>query len=162
MRDYETTFILVPSLDEAGVKAEVEGIKKFISSSGGEITVDKEWGRRRLQFPIRDFSEGVYHILRFRLDTGQLAELERHFRLNEKVLRHLVIRDEGTSLDHIGQVSEFEERDRDSRDRRPGPPRRYEESRSGPRGSSGSARAAHSATAEADLSEGSDESAGEE
>jgi small subunit ribosomal protein S6 len=156
MRDYETTFILIPSLDEAGVKAEVEGIKKFLSSSGGEVTVEKEWGRRRLQFPIRDFSEGVYHILRFRLETRHLPELERFFRLNEKVLRHLVIQDEGLPLDHIGQQSEFEERDRESRDRRPGPPRRYEESRSGPRGSSGSARAAIAPTAEAGLSEGDD------
>jgi small subunit ribosomal protein S6 len=154
MRDYETTFILVPSLDEAGLKAEVEGVKKFISSAGGEITVEKEWGRRRLQFPIRDFSEGVYHILRFKLETGQLSELERFFRLNEKILRHLVIRDEGLPLDHIGQASEFEERDRDSRDRRPGPPRRYEESR-GPRGSSGF-RGASAATAAADLSGGDD------
>ncbi|MGH2569980.1 MAG: 30S ribosomal protein S6 [bacterium] len=156
MRDYEITFILIPSLDEAGVKAEVEGIKKFISSAGGEITVEKEWGRRRLQFPIRDFSEGVYHILRFRLPTSQKSELERFFRLNEKVLRHLVIRDEGLPLDHIGQASsEFEERDRDSRDRRPGPPRRYEESRSGSRGSSGS-RGASAATAEAGRSERDD------
>ena len=45
----------------------------------GEITVEKEWGRRRLQFPIRDFSEGVYHILRFKLETSQLSELERFF-----------------------------------------------------------------------------------
>jgi len=133
MREYETTFILVPSLDGDGVKTQVEAVKKFISSAGGEVTVDKEWGRRRLQFPIRDSSEGIYHILRFRLDQSQLPELHRYFRLNEQVLRHLVIRDEGTPLDHVGQVSESEEH-RDSRDRRHGPPpRRFEEAQRTPR-----------------------------
>jgi small subunit ribosomal protein S6 len=171
MRDYETTFILAPSLDADGLKAEVEAVKQFVSSAGGEVTVEKEWGRRRLQFPIRDCSEGIYHILRFSLDQSNLPELERHFRLNDNVLRHLVILDEGTPLDHVGQVSESEEH-RDSRDRRHGPPpRRDEDSRPRPSAAPAAAPApvaeAPVATAEADApapasTEGSDESAGEE
>ncbi len=165
MRDYETTFILAPSLEADGVQSEVEAVKKFISSAGGEVTVDKEWGRRRLQFPIRDCSEGVYHILRFTLDQSQLPELERYFRLNENVLRHLVIRDEGTPLDHVGQVSESEEH-RDSRDRRHGPPhRRHEESRPRPAETPAPAPEAPVATADApapDAPEAPAEGAGEE
>lgn len=119
MRDYETTFILAPGLDDEGIQREIEAIKKVVTSQKGEITAEKEWGRRRLAFPIRDCSEGVYHILRFTLDPKGLDELNRHFRLNENVLRALVIRDEKTPLDYVGQVSESEERDRDFRDRRP-------------------------------------------
>jgi small subunit ribosomal protein S6 len=129
MRAYETTFILVPTLDTEGITKEIEGIKAVIAREGGEITAEKEWGKRRLAFPIEDHSEGVYHILRFSLDVPKLPELNRYFRLNENVLRALVIRDEGTPLDHVGQASESEEYG--DRDRRHGGPPRHREGRFG-------------------------------
>ena len=120
MRDYESTFILAPTLDSEGVQGEITAVKDVITGQGGEITAEKEWGRRRLAYPIQDHSEGVYHVLRFTLDGSKLPELDRHFRLNENVLRSLVIQDEGTPLEQIGQSSESEEYG-DSRDRRHGP-----------------------------------------
>ncbi|MCA9751898.1 MAG: 30S ribosomal protein S6 [Gemmatimonadetes bacterium] len=119
MRQYETTFILAPTLDQDGVQKEVESVKQVISREGGEVTAEKDWGRRRLAYPIEDHSEGVYHILRFSLEGPKLGELNRHFRLNENVLRALVIRDEGTPLEYVGQSSESEDYG-DSRERRHG------------------------------------------
>jgi small subunit ribosomal protein S6 len=130
MRAYETTFILAPALDAEGIQREIGAIKAVITSNDGEITAEKEWGRRRLAYPIQDQSEGIYHILRFSLAPDQLPKLDRHFKLNESVLRALVIKDEGLPLDHIGQPSESEDREhrREGRyDRGPrssdGPPR---------------------------------------
>lgn len=114
MRAYETTFILVPSLDTEGIQTEIDAIKNVITTAGGEITAEKEWGRRRLAYPIMKNSEGIYHILRFSLDPKGLPELDRYYKLHETVLRALVILDENTPLDYIGQASEPE--DRDSRD----------------------------------------------
>ena len=111
MRAYETTFILAPALDAEGIQREIDAIKAVITSNDGEITAEKEWGRRRLAYPIQDHSEGIYHILRFSLEPNLLPKLDRHFKLNENVLRALVIRDEGLPLDHIGQPSEPEERE---------------------------------------------------
>ncbi|MGQ0720836.1 MAG: 30S ribosomal protein S6 [Candidatus Eiseniibacteriota bacterium] len=127
MRSYETTFILAPTLDAEGVTAAVNAVKNVITSKGGEITAEKDWGRRRLAYPIRDFSEGAYWILRFTLaDRTGLDELARHFRLSEIVLRNLVIRDEGTPLEYASLPSEFEDQP-EGRDRpgyrRGGPPR---------------------------------------
>lgn len=131
MRSYETTFILAPTLDAEGVAREIDSVKTVITAQGGEVTAEKEWGRRRLAYPIRDHSEGVYHILRFTLDEPRgLKELARHFRLNESVLRHLVIRDEGTSLEDVGKVSESEEHN-EHRDHRHGPRRSFAPSRGG-------------------------------
>jgi small subunit ribosomal protein S6 len=109
MRDYEATFILVPTLDDKGVRTQLDEVKTTIGSLGGEVTVDKEWGRRRLAYPIDDHSEGVYHVLRFMLEGAKLAELERYFRFNDNVLRALVIRNENTPLENLGQTSESEE-----------------------------------------------------
>jgi small subunit ribosomal protein S6 len=118
MRAYESTFILVPSLDEKGIAQEVDSIKEIITSHGGEITSEKQWGRRRLAYLIRDAQEGVYYILRFTLGNEGLQELHRRFKLNENVLRSLVIRDEGTPIEYMPMESE--ERDYSFRDRRGG------------------------------------------
>ncbi len=120
MRPYESTFILVPTLDAKGVAREVETVKELITSHGGEVTAEKEWGRRRLAYPIRDFQEGVYHILRFTLGNDGLQELGRRFKLNENVLRYLLIKDEGTPIEYAHQPYESEERDYEPRGRRGG------------------------------------------
>ena len=118
MRSYETTFILHPALDADGMTREVGSLKQFITSQGGEVTVEKEWGRRKLAFPIKDQSEGTYYVFRFTLGNEGLKELNRWFRLNENVLRHLLIRDEGTPLDYLSPQSESDERTRESSERR--------------------------------------------
>ncbi len=109
MRSYETMFILAPSLDAEGLKREVDAIKGVVAAIGGTITAEKDWGRRRLAYPIRDNSEGTYQILRFSADPSKLAELYRHFKLDENVLRSLVIKDEGTPLEYVGQPSESDD-----------------------------------------------------
>lgn len=111
MRAYETMFCLVPSLDTEGAKREIDAIKGVIVAIGGEVTAEKEWGRRRLAYPIRDHSEGIYHILRFSAEPSQLGELYRHFKLNETILRALVVKDQGTPLEYVGQPSESEDDD---------------------------------------------------
>jgi small subunit ribosomal protein S6 len=112
-------FILAPSLDAEGLKRELDAVKGVIEAIGGTITAEKDWGRRRLAYPIRDNSEGTYTILRFSAEPSKLAELYRHFKLNENVLRSLVIKDEGTPLEYVGQPSESDDdyvRDRRSDD----------------------------------------------
>jgi small subunit ribosomal protein S6 len=108
-------FVLAPSLDAEGTKREIDAIKDVVRAAGGEITAEKEWGRRRLAYPIRDHSEGIYEILRFSAEPSKLGELYRHYKLNETILRALVLRDEGTPLEYVGQPSESD--DDYSRDR---------------------------------------------
>ena len=160
MRAYEMTFILAPTLDDEGVKGEIEAVKKVLGDQGAEITAEKEWGRRRLAYPLNDHSEGVYHILRFSMEQKGLDELERYIKLNENLLRHLVILDEGTPLDYVGQVSESEEhgerRERSGGYRRPGGPPSRDAAPSGDASGAKSAEAPAAAPAAA----GGEESGG--
>jgi small subunit ribosomal protein S6 len=126
MRAYEMTFILAPTLDPEALAGEIAAIKKLIAGEGGEVTAEREWGRRKLAYPILDHSEGVYHILRFTLGPQGLKDLNRYIGLNdEKYLRHLIIKDDGTPLeyapsesDEYGDSRDFRGgRDRGDRDR---------------------------------------------
>lgn len=107
MRAYEMTFVLAPTLEPEALAGEIQAIRNLIAGGGGEVTAEKEWGRRKLAYPILDHSEGVYHIVRFTLGPQGLKELNRYIGLNdEKHLRHLIIKDEGTPLEYAPSESD--------------------------------------------------------
>jgi small subunit ribosomal protein S6 len=70
-------------------------IKNFISNRNGDITHEEKWGTRRLAYPIRkgshQFLEGSYHLTRFSTASPFNRELETFLRLDEEVLRSLVV-----------------------------------------------------------------------
>jgi small subunit ribosomal protein S6 len=50
------------------------------------------WGRRKLAYPVRKVREGQYVLLRTQLQQQAIGELERNLKLNENVIRHLLVR----------------------------------------------------------------------
>lgn len=91
MREYETVFILHPQVDDAGVDREIEAVKQTIEDGQGEVTGIHKWGRRRLAYMIRKATEGTYTLIRFHANPGVLKELDRRYKINESVLRHLTV-----------------------------------------------------------------------
>lgn len=75
--------------DPGGVSAKVQ---KAITDLGGEILASRLWEERKLAFPINGQSKGTYWITYFNMDTLKLTEFNRTCRLDENILRHLVIK----------------------------------------------------------------------
>lgn len=92
MRNYELVMVISPDLSEDEVSSSVERVQRFVSERGGEVLKVDRWGRRRLAYPIRRFTEGHYVIAQLRLDASAVRELDRNLEVAESVLRHLVIR----------------------------------------------------------------------
>jgi small subunit ribosomal protein S6 len=91
MRDYETVFILDPGLEEDAIKDEIGKVESTIASLNGEITGVEPGGKRRLTYEIRGNKEGYYTLIRFRSEPAMISELERAYKLNEKVIRHIIV-----------------------------------------------------------------------
>ena len=91
MRDYELVTVWNPDMGEDG-PATVERLNGLITSRGGAVTDTNVWGRRRLAYLIDRHSEGYYVITQMQLDPERAAELDGLLRINEDVLRHLIIR----------------------------------------------------------------------
>ncbi len=91
MREYETVFILHPKVDESGIDREIESVKQIIADGKGELVGVYKWGRKKLAYQIRKVGEGFYVLARFHAEPDVLKELDRSFKLNEKVLRHLTV-----------------------------------------------------------------------
>lgn len=91
--DYEVTYILRPHLEEADAEAQVTHIAEQLRTAGGELSGEIErLGKRRLAYEIGDAREGFYVVMRFKSEAPTAKELERLLRLNENVIRALLIR----------------------------------------------------------------------
>lgn len=90
---YEVTYILRPTLEETEVDERVNTISDGLKGNGGSVVGEVEkMGKRRLAYEIADVREGYYVVMKFDSDAATSKELERQMRLNEDVLRALVIR----------------------------------------------------------------------
>ena len=99
LRLYEMLTIFPPYLSEEDLNGAMEQVERYVTSGGGEITQaikDSPWGRRRLAYTIRhngqDLRDGFYVLYYFNSEPRAVAELERALQLNDRVVRHMVIR----------------------------------------------------------------------
>jgi small subunit ribosomal protein S6 len=91
--DYEVTYVLRPSLEEIEVDEKANAIAEGVKTRGGEVVGELEKaGKRRLAYEIDDVREGYYVTMHFKSGAEEQRELERLLRLNESVLRHIIIR----------------------------------------------------------------------
>jgi small subunit ribosomal protein S6 len=91
--DYEVTYIIKPTLEETDVDERVAAIAAGLTANGGEVVGEVEkLGKRRLAYEIDDVREGYYVVMKFKSNAAASKELERQMRLNEDVMRALVIR----------------------------------------------------------------------
>jgi len=92
LRDYELVLIISPEVEEEKFDAIIDTVSQFITGKGGTISNVERWGKRRLAYPIRRFTEGSYVLSRFKLKPALSQELEANLQISEEVLRHLLIR----------------------------------------------------------------------
>ena len=88
--NYEVLFIVKPTLTDEKISETVEKVKELISKHGEILDVD-DWGKRRLAYMIDKNSEGYYVLIHFNSEKSFITELTRRFRINENIMRHLVV-----------------------------------------------------------------------
>ncbi len=96
MRDYEVVYIFKSSLTTEEIEARLEGYHaRILTVDGSEITAVEHWGKRQLAYPIDRIDNGYYVVTQFTASPSVLPEFERVLKLDEDLLRHLVVLSEG-------------------------------------------------------------------
>jgi small subunit ribosomal protein S6 len=90
LRTYEALFIVNPELEDDAIQAVVNAVEQLITGNGGAIVRSEIWGRRRLAYKVKKFTEGCYVLLRFQAEPTFNARLETYFRLQDPIIRYLV------------------------------------------------------------------------
>ena len=88
---YEALVILKSAGSEQDQARHAGQLEETIKKLGGTIEIAQPMGRRRLAFRIKRQAEGHYVLLRFQAPAERVAELERLFRLNEAIVRSMVL-----------------------------------------------------------------------
>lgn len=94
MNKYELALVVNAKLEEEERNAVVEKAKSYVTRYGGNISEVEEWGKKRLAYEIQHMREGYYYFIQFEADTTAPAEIERHMRIMDNVLRYLVVKKE--------------------------------------------------------------------
>jgi len=92
VRNYELMAIFKPDLEEQSLQVAVDRLNTTITTKGGEVASSDPWGRRRLAYPLQDYREGIFTITQMKLDPKNTVELERSLKLNDQILRYLLVR----------------------------------------------------------------------
>jgi small subunit ribosomal protein S6 len=90
-KQYETVFIANPVLSGAQMKEAVGKYRDIITSKGGDIVHEEDWGLRKLAYPIQKKSTGFYHLIEFTAEGEMIDKLEIEFRRDERIMRFLTV-----------------------------------------------------------------------
>lgn len=91
MRTYEALYIIQPDAAEDEVQTIVDGVESLVAEDGGSIVRLDVWGKRRLAYNVKGFQEGIYVLTRIESDVTSPKKLDDHFKLNESVIRSLLV-----------------------------------------------------------------------
>lgn len=101
-RFYELMVITAPEGTPEELLATVDQITGYITTAGGSIlraNSDSPWGRRRLAYPIRyqstDVRDGFYTLIHLEMAPDKVIEVERDLKLNDRLMRYMVIQLDG-------------------------------------------------------------------
>ena len=93
MKNYEIMFIVRPDVDEATVKSTAQSLEKVLTDHKAKITLSKELGQKEFAYEIKKFKSGYYFLYNIEAnDDAAVKEFDRVARIDENVVRHLVIK----------------------------------------------------------------------
>ncbi|MCK8826855.1 30S ribosomal protein S6 [Natroniella acetigena] len=94
MTKYETMLIVSPELNEEATEATVEKVTSVIEDHEGEVLKLDKWGTKELAYEINDHTAGYYAVVNFKAVPATLDELERVYRIDDNIMRYLILKDE--------------------------------------------------------------------
>lgn len=103
MRHYEIVFLVHPDQSEQ-VPAMIDRYRELVTSGDGRIHRVEDWGRRRLAYMINDVHKAHYVMVNIECSLEVLKDIERNFRFNDSILRHLVIRRKQAVIEESGMA----------------------------------------------------------
>jgi small subunit ribosomal protein S6 len=91
-RRYETVYIFDSVLDEPAINDKLTRFHTLLTKEGkGTVTNVSHWGKRTMAYKIKKKDVGYYVVAEFQATGDLLPEYERAVKLDEGVLRYLVV-----------------------------------------------------------------------
>lgn len=95
MHEYEIVYIFRSSLTSEEIDGKLERFHALLTEQTGQISAVEHWGKRQLAYPIGKERNGHYVVAQFEVEPASLPEFERLLKLDEDLLRYLIVLSEG-------------------------------------------------------------------
>lgn len=92
LREYEFTMVARADLPEADRSKVFQAYEEILQRKGGELLKKDDWGTKKLAYPIKKQFKGHYVFYDFASLPENIAECERLLRIDENVLRFMVVK----------------------------------------------------------------------
>ncbi len=94
MNKYEIMFIVRTDIDEKTQKDTVSTFEKVLTDMKAKIVNTKDMGQKKLAYPINKQLRGNYYVLNVEASANAVKEFDRKAKIDENILRHIIIREE--------------------------------------------------------------------
>jgi len=92
MRNYETIFVVNPTLGEEGYKEVLKKYSTLVERQKGILIRIEEWGVQRLAHAVKRFDKGAFVLMNYCGPSGITSELERDLKLDDRVFRFQTVK----------------------------------------------------------------------
>lgn len=94
MTKYEIMFIVKATLDETALNNITKEVQSLINDGNSKVIEFKDMGRKKLAYPIKKEISGFYYLMNVEASNDVIQEFDRKLRINENILRHLILKKE--------------------------------------------------------------------
>lgn len=95
MKRYEVIAIIKTDVAEEDINAVIERSSNIIAERKGVIAKTEKWGKRRLAYEINKQKDGFYFFIDYAGDGSIVAEMERNFKIDDRILKFMTVTKEG-------------------------------------------------------------------
>jgi small subunit ribosomal protein S6 len=92
INEYETIYVMKPELPTDAMEKVSTKITSVIGDYSGSVLMKDDWGKRKLAYQIQKNTRGHYVLINYLATPDVVAEIERHLRIDDTLLRFLTIR----------------------------------------------------------------------
>ncbi|MBO5434250.1 30S ribosomal protein S6 [bacterium] len=91
MKTYELLTVFKPNLDAEEVDKQLSALNELVVGFEGKIESTEKTGRKKLAYDIQNFRDGFFVTMNVAVPADKVAELKRQLKLNDNVLRTMLL-----------------------------------------------------------------------
>jgi len=97
LQRYEVVAIVLANLNDDDITALIDRSQTIITDRKGVIAKIDKWGKRHLAYEIKKQKDGYYFLIDFAGNGAIVAEIERTYKIDDRVLKFMTVKKEGAS-----------------------------------------------------------------
>jgi small subunit ribosomal protein S6 len=90
MKEYELTVLIHPDL-EASLEKPLENVRALVTSNGGNIIREENWGKKRLAYKIKGQDFAAYSYFEVSLPADAPLKISSALNISDEVIRYLLV-----------------------------------------------------------------------